>query len=137
MTDHLLKRALTANAGFSIASALTIFGFAPMVSSLFAGIATVYLYALAAGLIAFASYVAWVATRPIISIKEAKLIILADWGWVLGSAALIAFTFDMLSLLAIDVIAGVAAIVAGFAIAQTKGMNRLIENNKDVGFQAP
>lgn len=136
MTDTLLKRALLANASFSILCSIGIFTFTSELSAIFAGIAPLYLQALGGGLFIFAVNVIWIARKSPIVLKEAKLVTIADWGWVAGSAILIAMTSDALSLLAIDIIIGIAVVVALFAIFQAKGMKRIQNENSDVGFSA-
>ena len=136
MTDTLLKRALLANASFSILCSIGIFTFTSELSAIFAGIAPLYLQTLGGGLFMFAVNVIWIARKSPIVLKEAKLVTIADWGWVAGSAVLIAMTSDALSLLAIDMIIGIAVVVALFAIFQAKGMKRIQNENSDVGFSA-
>lgn len=125
MTDKLLKNALLANATFSVLSGTGILLFTQELSKIFAGIAPIYLQILGVGLFIFAAYVLWVATKTPIVPAEAKAVTFADWGWVAGSVLLVIAAVDALSLLAIDLILGIALVVAVFAILQTKGLKRM------------
>lgn len=55
----------------------------------------------------------------------AALAVVLDAGWVLGSAALLALPLTELTILGELLIAGIAVIVGGFAIAQWVGLNHL------------
>lgn len=75
---------------------------------------------LAIGLIVFATYVGFVAFKLPRLIGQVKLIIAADWSWVISTILLFIFTSSIFSTLGMVFFAIVAAIVAGFALKQSR-----------------
>ncbi len=132
MDDMLLKRGLRANAVFSIFCSLILLSFTATLSKLFNDLASLYLQTLAAGLLLFAGYLLWVAHRSPIDTRAAKAITWMDWGWVIGSIILAASMSNQLSVLALDTILGVAAIVGLCAYTQGKGLKKLADPGASV-----
>lgn len=124
-SEQTLKRALLANALFSIISGLTLIVFSQPVAEL-VGLGAPRLYQITgAGLLAFAGYVVWTATRSPINTYEALQISLGDFLWVLGTVVIIAFAYSSLNPAGILVMLLVAAIVLAFGIGQLKGIGNV------------
>ncbi|OUS28831.1 hypothetical protein A9Q99_10610 [Gammaproteobacteria bacterium 45_16_T64] len=123
MNQPQLKRVLLSNSVFSIFCAIDLLLFTESVASLIGNIEPIYLQVVGIGLIVWSVDLAWVATRKHINTTLVKMIIVADLGWVLGTAALLfglpnQFNdFGVLSLIL------VASAVLVFALLQVKGLS--------------
>jgi len=82
--------------------------------------ASTWLIGLGIALLPFALAVGFVARRKLL--KPVPAIIAADIGWVAGSALLVAFGSHLLTATGIGAVVAVAAIVAGFAFFQYRGL---------------
>lgn len=122
MSQKTLQMALLANAVFSTLSGLTFMIAGQVVANL-VGIGLPIVYQLiGAGLLGFAAYVAWTATRHSINTYTALQISLADFLWVLGTIVVITVMFQLLNSSGIVALLSVAGIVLVFALLQLKGI---------------
>ena len=122
MSQKTLKMALLANAVFSTLSGLTFIVAGQVVANL-VGIGLPIVYQLiGVGLLGFAAYVAWTATRHSINTYAALQISLADFVWVLGTVVVIMVMFQSLNSSGIVALLSVASIVLVFALLQLKGI---------------
>jgi hypothetical protein len=118
-----LRYSLLANAVFSTLSGLTFAIGAGAVAS-FIGVAEVALVRVAGlGLLGFAAYVAFVATRPEIDLKAALAIIVGDLSWVVGTVPIV--LLDLLSTQGVVAAFVVADVVLLFAALQYIGVRRI------------
>ena len=119
----LLRRALLANAAFSLVTGagLLIFaaGLAPVIGP---GVAPVVLTIMGGLLLPFGAFTAWLGTRPAPDTVLALLVSLADLGWVLGSGLLLAVAAGQLSAQGVALVVVIAALVLGFALGQLGGI---------------
>ncbi len=127
MDDTLLKRALRANAAFSIICTGMLFTFTSQLSALFNEIPELYLQILGGGLCLFAAQLYWVASKSPTNTKAAEVITWMDWGWVAGSVVIAVAMANQLTMLAIDIILGVAVVVGICAYTQGRGLKRLAD----------
>lgn len=127
----MLKKILILNALFSLANTVIMLGvpqmmveflFAPEFS-LFGISAGTILRVLAIGLFGFAAYVSVVAYGLPQYISHAKIIIIADWLWVISTLLLFIFAASIFSVSGLIFFAIVAFIVMVFALAQRKYLN--------------
>jgi hypothetical protein len=119
----LLGKAMIDNA---IVSGLTGLGLAASATAIddWLGLNAWVIAVVGLGLIGFAvDLVVW-ARSPRWLIKGGRLAVAGDSVWVVGSLALIGFS-DVLSPSGEAALAGVSLVVAGFAIAQSVGLQRL------------
>jgi hypothetical protein len=125
MTDKsLLKTTLLANAGFSTICAAICLSIATPLARFIGLEEPLILTVLGIGLLTFAVDLAWTATRPRINRSFTTIIIAADIGWVLGSAVLLIFFSDILSVNGQLLIELIALMVAGFATVQIVALRR-------------
>jgi hypothetical protein len=121
--QHLLRLALTCNASFSVLSGLLII-FADRRIVHFLGLPQGNsLLALGISLLAFAVFLLFSARRKVVSVAQAKIIVLMDILWVVGSYALLfvaPFSLGGKWLVGI-----VAEFVLAFAIAQWFGIRNI------------
>ena len=83
-----------------------------------------FISAMGAGLVVFAGAVLLVSAQPVPTLRRwARLVSTADLGWVLGTAAVIAFAG--LSVQGDVILAGLAAVVGTFAFLQLWGANAI------------
>ena len=124
--DKLLRLALTENFLFSAASGIALL-VAPGVISRFLGAAVPHwlMLALGAGLLVFAAGLLRQILRRPLKRGEALLTIVMDDGWVVASIALLVLAPHWFSAGGQWLIAGVALVVAGLAVAQWLGLRRL------------
>ncbi|PHQ70594.1 MAG: hypothetical protein COB93_05095 [Sneathiella sp.] len=120
----LLGTALLMNAVFSGVTGLACLLFADTIVP-WTGIASWILYALGVGLLIFAADVAFTATRAPINLVFAKLIIVSDAAWVVGSILLLIFFSGLLTFNGQLIVELIAIIVAVFATVQSVGVSRL------------
>ncbi len=124
MSTTRLKRALLSNAAFSSISGFSMLVFSAPLSQLIGLSQPVPLRLIGAGLLLFAGSIIWTATRPSIPAKAVRAIIWQDWAWVAASAVVILLQAFDLSNIGYFLIAGVAAIVALFAVLQHRYLLR-------------
>lgn len=124
-SDRLLRRTLTANAVFSTICGLCLIVFAAPLAALMGTVPTWLLVTVGIALFPFAIGLFVNARRKEISLSEARLVVIMDFGWVAGSIGVIALYADQLTLAGMDVILAVAAVVAVFGVLQTIGIRRL------------
>jgi hypothetical protein len=86
--------------------------------------APIVFYILGVGLIIFAGGIILNVLRPQLNIKETWAIIIGDISWVAASIALLLLFPSLLSSTGHALVIGIAAIVAGFAVAQFIGLRR-------------
>ncbi len=122
-----LRRALLANASFSICSgALFILAGGPL--SRLIGLPLVLpIQLIGAGLIPFACYLIWIARKPDLRSGEGRLTSLMDAAWVLGTFILLVGWPDLLNVTGRVLALLVAAAVGGFAIWQIVGARQMEE----------
>jgi len=118
-----LRNSLLGNSAFSTISGLIFaFGAAPVAS--FSGIEQPLLVgAVGAGLLFFAGFVAFVATRPAIDPKAAMAIVGGDLAWVVGTVPIV--LLELLSANGILAAIAIADVVLVFAGLQYYGVRRL------------
>jgi hypothetical protein len=127
-----LKRALGVNALFSAASGMMLLLAAPSVAGLiFAqsvtllGVGDVALLRLVGiGLIGFAAGVGWAARQDRPGALIVTGISLADFGWVMGTALLLALAAPVFSPVGTAVLAMIAVIVLVFGVLQLGALRR-------------
>ena len=91
---------------------------------------------LGVGLVIFALDLAFMATNRFVSKAEVMLIVLADIGWLLASAAVVMFDGHLFTETGVLVVAGVAAFVAVFAAGQYFGARGIVEPASRVTIQS-
>lgn len=123
--EQLLRRTLTANAVFSTICGIGLIVFAAPLAALMGEVPTWLLVSVGVGLFPFAIGIAINVRRNSMSLAEARLTVIMDFGWVAGSIGVIAMFADQLSLAGMDIVLAVAAVVAMFGILQTIGIRRL------------
>ena len=82
-------------------------------------------------LLLFAGALAVAATRTRVPPAEALTFSVGDFGWVIASAVLLVVWPDLFNPAGEWLVAGVAAIVAGFGMAQVEGLRRLVRNDRE------
>ena len=137
---RLLRMALYANGAFSLltgaACLLAPDSIARWIfaseSPLFRLAAPGLVLELGIGLLVFAAFVLWTASRSVISQLTAKIITVMDVGWVLGSAALLLFTPDLWTSAGVWTVASVAVAVGLFAMDQAIGLAVLYQGHNKI-----
>jgi hypothetical protein len=118
-----LRNSLLGNAVFSTLSGLT-FALAAGAVAGFIGLEQVLLVRAAGiGLLGFAGFVAFVATRPEIDLQAAFAIVIGDLSWVVGTVPVV--MFDVLSSNGVVAALVIADIVLLFAGLQYYGIRRI------------
>ena len=117
----LLRNALLANAAFSGLSGITLLVFSGALGGLI-GVPSNALAVTGAVLLVFALGLVRNGRRAQVNLAEARLAVVSDWAWVVGSAVLIALV--PLTAPGRALVVGVAAVVAAFALAQAVGIRR-------------
>lgn len=119
----LLRNSLRANAAFSALSGLVLsLGASPVAEAIGLGDARILL-AVGLGLLGFAGYVAFLASRPEIALGAAMAVVTADLAWVAGTGALV--LLDVLSRTGATAAIVVADVVLLFALLQWLGVRRI------------
>jgi len=128
LEPNLLRRALLGNAAFStVCSLIMVFGSKPVVTLL--GIdEPLALVVIGVGILLFAADVAWIATRPQLDRKAATLILILDIAWVVVSASLLLTDWVAFSSAGQWAVAGVADVVAVFAVLEYFGLRQMGTN---------
>lgn len=125
MSSQSLKRALLANALFSLTSGVLLVFFASFWAALFEAANPIVYRVTGIGLLAFTAFVLYLAIHPSPNTFDALLVSIGDIGWVIGSGILLAVAHGALSTVGIWLIIAVAVIVLTFAIAQLRGIDRM------------
>lgn len=121
--NSLLSKAMVDNAFFSGATGLVLLIGARWLDG-WLGLSAWLLAALGVGLLLYAADLAWLSRSDRWLIPGGRLAVVADIGWVVAAAALIAFT-AVLTKQGELALALVSVMVAGFAAAQWIGLRRL------------
>lgn len=118
----VLRAALKTNAAFSLLSGLALtFASGPLAR--YMGFdRPALLIVVGVMLLIFAADVYWVATRPEIDLRWAKVIFWADIGWILGSALLLITGLAGFNTAGRWLVVIIADIVAAFAVWQGIGI---------------
>lgn len=119
--QRLLRNALRGNAAFSILSGLSLILFNGFFQNFFE--ANFALWPLGIGLLLFAGQLIYITSKPVVPLKEAKLIIGMDILWVIGSVILL-LAISTIPTPGRWVIILVAIAVADFALFQYLGMKQ-------------
>ena len=118
-----LRNSLLGNAVFSVLSGLTFTLAADSIAQ-FIGIEPAYLVlSVGLGLLGFAAFVGFVATRPEIDLRLAVSIVIGDLSWVAGTVPLV--MLDVLSSNGVVAAIVIADIVLLFAGLQYFGVRRI------------
>lgn len=125
---RLLRAALLSNAAFSTLCAGTLLLDAGPVSTWMGLGSAVPLYVVGAALVPFAVGLVINARREQVNLGEAVMASLGDAAWVIGSLVLMIGWPEWFSTAGLGAIAGVAAFVATFGIAQVAGIRRILRN---------
>lgn len=124
MSEQPLRRELLANAAFSTLSGGTFVLFGPAVADLIGiGIPLVY-QIIGLGLLVFAGYVLWIATRKTVDTFAVLQISLGDFLWVMGTLVVILLTLPSLHWGGLVAMLLVAAVVLRFGIGQLNGISK-------------
>jgi hypothetical protein len=116
MNQNGLKKVLLINAGFSALSGLALILGATALSGLFGEAHPWIFRGVGIGLLLFAGDILATCRSPRVSRSKALYFSYSDFGWVLGSIALLLAA--PLSTVAAAIVAGVALIVLVFGVAQ-------------------
>lgn len=131
---RLLRGALLFNATFSTLCAAYSFVHAAPLGAHFAGVPPFVFLALGAGLLLFAASLVRDATRENLPLFSVGATIMMDLGWVVGSVVLWAIFGDAWDATAVQLTAGVGAVVGSVAIAQFAGLAALArERDQSLG----
>lgn len=120
-----LRWVLKANAAFSLVSGVTLILVHSAIAELMDVRSPEVLLYVGIGLVLFSATVFQAGLRKDISVKQVQSIIVQDWAWVAGSAVIIGVQAWGLSHLGYWMIAGVALLVADFAIFQMRFLKRI------------
>jgi len=123
-----IKYALLANATFSTVSGLSLIFFKDQLATIMAVQKPGILLYIGIGLLLFAGFIVWLATRPVINKRLVKIIIIQDWLWVIGSLLILVFQIFGLSWVGYEMILGVAIVVGIFASLQQRYLGMLKNN---------
>ncbi len=116
-----LKKAIQANAIFSAVSGLLIVLAEPLVLG-WLGLEDVGIWPVGAMLIGFSGYLFWMSRNSRVPGALVQGVIFGDWAWVAGTALLVFLKASLFSGFGLFLLLDVAAIVAVFAILQTRGL---------------
>ncbi len=123
--ENKLRWVLKANAAFSLVSGVTLILVHSAIAELMDVRSPEVLLYVGIGLVLFSATVFQAGLRKDISVKQVQSIIVQDWAWVAGSAVIIGVQAWELSHLGYWMIAGVALLVADFAIFQMRFLKRI------------
>lgn len=124
-TSQPLRGALLANATFSLATGALAWA-APVAIAEHWGVSQpLFILALGPGLVLFSALLLWTAMRPTLNPRLAFAITLADFGWVLGTVALLALAGDQLNGTGRAWVIVIAIVVAALGVSQLLGIARL------------
>ena len=120
--QRFLRASLRGNAAFSTISGLLFALASASVAALLGEVPASLVLGTGLQLLLFAAALAWLASRPLISLPLAWLVIAADLLWVLGTAAAVAA--GVFSAEGNAAAIGVANVVLLFAVLQTIGVRK-------------
>lgn len=131
--DQLLRRTLYGNAVFSMLSgaALALFAAALARASVAAPASLLGLELrtaitlLGLGVIGFGAICWFIASRPLMPVTLARIVLWADIGWVAGSALLLALAAPDLTGWGFALVIGLAVVVADLALFEWLGLRRM------------
>lgn len=118
-----LRNSLLANAVFSTLSGLTFTLAATSVADFIGLEQSLWVRSIGVGLLGFAAYVAFVATRPEIDLRAAIAIVVGDLAWVVGTVPVV--MLDLLSANGLVAAVAIADVVGVFALLQYYGVRRI------------
>jgi ribosome-associated toxin RatA of RatAB toxin-antitoxin module len=128
--SRLLRRALIANAAFSAATAIVMLAGGRGFSEAIGLGEPLALGVVGLGLLLFAGALVVVATRARVAAALALLFSLGDFTWVIASAVLLLVWPSLFNPAGEWLVAGVAAAVAVFGVAQVEGLRKLARNDR-------
>jgi len=129
-SEEYLRYAIKGNAFFSISSAITLLLLSRPLAKLMNITAPNSLAYIGIGLFIFAITLFQNAFRKEIKPKQIRLIIIQDWTWVIGSLGLLIWNPFGISVTGNLIIAGVAIMVAIFAILQQRTLNEFVSEGR-------
>jgi hypothetical protein len=130
MNETKVRRALLTNAAFSTLTGFILLCFGPAVAELIGRGAPVLYQLIGGGLLAFAGFVFWHATRHPLNTFAVMLISGADLLWVLGTGIIVPIadsTFNRGGSIAMLAVAGVVLMLA---ICQWRGIGAIYAVHK-------
>ena len=133
MKSISLKAALRANSIFSMMCAVDLLLFSTSIAQAMGNVAPWILQIVGAALVLWALSLVWVSSRPLINQSLVKGIVIADLGWVLGTAVLLIELPGVFSVLGSILLAAVAFIVLVLALLQAKALATLIASEQVIG----
>jgi hypothetical protein len=116
-----LRKALQANAVFSVVSGLLIVVAEPLVLG-WLGLEDVGIWPVGAMLIGFSGYLFWMSRNSRVPGALVQGVIFGDWAWVGGTALLVYLKARLFSGFGLFLLLDVAVIVSILAIMQTRGL---------------
>lgn len=128
MNERFVRRALAANAVFSLSTGAALMLFASYLASRLGVHPAWALQALGGALIPFGLGVAFVATKKTLQASWVAAISLMDAGWVVGTLILALFWPGVMNQVGWTAAVVVALFVDAFCIAQLVGLRRLTAN---------
>lgn len=117
-----LKKMLQLNSVFSICCAMPCLFFGTALAQAIGAIEPWMLHIVGATLIVWALDLLWVASRPLINPVLVKAIIIADFGWVLGTFILLVGFEAMFTAAGIVLLSVVALLVLTIAVLQVRAL---------------
>ena len=129
-SEQYLRYAIKGNAFFSISSAITLLLSSRPIAKIMNLSAPNSLVYIGIGLFIFAITLFQNAFRKELQPKQIRFIIVQDWLWVIGSLILLIWNPFEISIMGNYIIAGVAIVVAVFAILQHKTLNNFVSEGK-------
>ena len=116
-----LRKAIQANAVFSVVSGLLIVLAEPLVLG-WLGLEDVGIWPVGAMLIGFSGYLFWMSRNTRVPGALVQGVIFGDWAWVGGTALLVYLKASLFSGFGLFLLLDVAVIVSILAIMQTRGL---------------
>ena len=132
MKSISLKAALRANSVFSILCAVDLLLFSTPIAKAMGAVAPWILQIVGVALVVWALSLIWLSSRPVINQTLVKGIVIADLGWVLGTAILLIELPGVFSALGSLILAAVAFIVLVIALLQAKALSTLHSLDKNI-----
>lgn len=122
MKSISLKAALRANSIFSMMCAVDLLLFSTSIAQAMGDVAPWILQIVGVALVLWALSLIWVSSRPSINQTLVKGVVIADLGWVLGTAVLLIELPEVFTALGSIVLVGVALIVLVIGLLQAKAL---------------
>ncbi len=116
-----LRKAIQANAVFSVVSGLLIVVVEPLVLG-WLGLEDLGIWPVGAMLIGFSGYLFWMSRNSRVPGALVQGVIFSDWAWVGGTALLVYLKASLFSGFGLFLLLDVAVIVSILAIMQTRGL---------------